>query len=197
MPSEPSQGRLREGLQRAADAPVDVEHALRVVLSRRRQRVRARRTGSVLLAAAAVVVAAVVLPAVVGGLLRDPESLPPAAAPSLRGTYVVDVDPTAAVDAYGLSGRWIVELAEGGSLRLTPPATFSGPASGSSYGVDGDLVRVDAFVADRLCQQVQQDQPVGTYRWARTAAALVLEPVSEACPARELLFAGQPWTAVP
>lgn len=197
MSSDPSDERLRAGLQQASDTPVDVERALHVVLGRRHRRARARRTWAVLAAAAAATGVAVGLPAAIEALRDDPVSLPPAAAPGLSGTYVVDVDPTAAADRFGLSGRWVVELAEDGILRLTPPPAFSGPVSGSSYGVDGDVVRVDAFVADALCEQVQLDEPLGTYRWTRTAAALDFTPLAEACPARELLFAGQTWEAAP
>lgn len=197
MSSEPSSGRLREGLGRAAAAPVDVERALKVVLARQQRRVRARRVRTALVATAAVAVVAFGAPAVVDGLRREAAVLPPAAAPSLPGTYVVDVDPSSAAAQYELSGRWVVELAVDGSLRLTPPPTFNGPASESSYRADGEVLRVDVFVADALCEQVQQDEPVGTYRWTRTATGLLLEPVSEACPARALLLSGQPWQASP
>jgi hypothetical protein len=187
--------RLRDGLHDAAvgTAP-DVERHLARVLTRHRRRTRARRSASVLAAALVVVAVALGVPSVTSGLREDDASvLEPAPPPSLPGTYVVDVPTSAAAESDGMTGRWVVVLGPDGDVDVTPPPGFRGVTSGITYRTDGDLLRIDAFISDPVCQGSQVAGPVGTYRWARSATRLQLEAVDESCAARELLFAGQPW----
>jgi hypothetical protein len=176
--------RLRQELHSAAGPDADVEGALVAVRSRHRRRVRGRRTAAALTSVLAVVALTLGTPAVLERW-QDPlerDVLPPAAttAASLVGTYQVDVAASPAAEQAGMTGRWTVRLQEGGAVEMVPPGRFRGTASGSSYRADADVVRVDAFVSDVLCQSAQTTEPVGSYRWTRTSDTLV----SSRCPRR-------------
>ncbi len=194
------ESRLRQGLDSAAGPSADVEGALAEVRSRHRRRVRGRRTAAVLTSVVAVVSLTLGAPTVLERWqdLRGLDELPPAAttAESLVGTYVVDVEASLAAEQDGMAGRWTVRMQEGGAVEMVPPGGFRGTASGSSYRAEAGVVRVDAFLSDVLCQSAQVTEPVGSYRWTRTSDTLVFVAVSDACAARRLLFAGQPWGVV-
>jgi hypothetical protein len=194
------ESRLRQGLDSAAGPTADVEGALVAVRSRHRRRVRGRRTAAALTSVLAVVSLTLGAPTVLERW-QDPRGLeepPPAAttAESLVGTYVVDIEASPAAERDGMAGRWTVRLQEGGAVEMVPPGRFRGTASGSSYRAEADVVRVDAFLSDVLCESAQVTEPVGSYQWTRTSDTLVFVAVSDACAARRLLFAGQPWKVV-
>lgn len=128
--------RLREGLDRASVATpeADVERHLSRVHLRRRHRVRTRRAVGGLVAAALLVGIAVGTPAALQEL-RRPDNASPAAPPTqlgLEGAYVVDVADSALAEQHRMTGRWVIELSEDGTVAMEPPAAFQSPTSGIS-----------------------------------------------------------------
>jgi hypothetical protein len=187
--------RLRVGLSGEAEAVTpEVEWQLERVMGRGLRRTRMRRAGygiAVAAASAAAVVlafnAGVFDPSVnehVPGPVNQPEQI--------QGEYVVEISQATDRQA-DMVGRWRVELADGGVLRLVPPRGYAGTTSGSSYRVAGDVILTNAFVDRPGCQTVER----GSYRWKRTGSTLRFAVVDDSCADRELLFADQTWEALP
>jgi hypothetical protein len=189
--------RLRESLRASADALTPDPLVALYTVERQAQRQR-RRILVVQLAAAAAAIALVIV-AVPWSVtqLRGPASVaPPAPASVLAGEYVVDIGESTPTRNEGMVGRWIVRLAADGAVVLVPPDSFPGSRTGTSYQVDGDQLRTNAFVND-VCDSASAAAPVGTYRWIRTASTLRFTVVSDSCEARRLFFANHVWERVP
>jgi hypothetical protein len=189
--------RLRDGLRASADALTPDPLAALHTVERRTQRQR-RRIRVVQLAAAvtAIVLVLVALPWSVTRL-RGPASVaPPAPASMLVGEYVVDIGASTLTRTEGMPGRWIVRLAADGAVVFVPPDSFPGSRAGTSYQVDGDQFRTNAFVND-VCNSASAAVPVGTYRWIRTTSTLRFTVVSDSCEVRRLFFADSVWKRVP
>jgi hypothetical protein len=189
--------RLRDGLRTCADALTpDALIALhRVERKAKRQQ---RRILVVQLAAASLAMALVLL-----GLpwsvtqLREPDpAAQPAPAAELAGEYVVDINESALTRSEGMVGRWVVRLSADGAVLLMPPDSFPGTRAGTSYQVDGDHLRTNAFVND-VCGAASAADPVATYQWNRTGSLLQFTVINDSCEARRLFFADQPWEEVP
>jgi hypothetical protein len=189
--------RLREGLRASADAltpdPVVALHTVERKTQRKRRRILAVQLAA---AAAAIALVIITVPWSVTQL-RGPASVaPPAPASPLAGEYVVDIGESTLTRTEGMVGRWIVRLVADGAVVFVPPDSFQGSRTGTSYQVDGDQLRTNAFVND-FCDSASAGVPVGTYRWVRTASTLRFTVVSDSCEARRLFFAAQVWERVP
>jgi hypothetical protein len=114
----------------------------------------------------------------------------------VAGQYVVDIEETTLTRTEGMAGRWIVRLAADGAVVFVPPDSFPGTRAGTSYQIDGDQLRTNAFVND-VCGSASAATPVGTYRWIRTATTLRFTVVNDSCEARRLFFADHVWERVP
>jgi hypothetical protein len=189
--------RLREGFRQAADALTpDSLAALHAVERRARRHQRRAVVNQLAAAALAMALVLVGLPWAVGQWQRPDTAAPPAPAPDLAGEYVVDIGESGLARSEGMVGRWIIRLTSDGAIVFVPPDSFQGSRTGMSYQVDGDQIRTNAFVND-LCGAASSADPVGTYRWSRTASMLRFAVATDSCEARRLLFADQPWEEVP
>jgi len=182
-------GRLREGLDRAA-SPLDpdVEGSLRSVLARRRRRVRARQAALVL--ATAVAVAASVLGVRVGlGARSADEASPADGAQQIVGRYevVLSADDSAGVSP-SLAGRWRMQLDTDGTVELDAPDTFRAEQNplGISYTATDSGFRTNIFY-DNFCLSV------GSYTWRRTPDGLVFDLMDDGCEIRRVLLTSQRW----
>jgi len=187
--------RVRAALHAAADAyEPDEAEALRIVVARTGGVRRTRQPWRVL--AAAIAVVAVVLVAVgIGQLLRgSPRSSAVAAAP-LPGRYVVDVSETSAGENRDIAGRWVVVLAEDGTIQLTPPETYSLARTGSSYRTDGHTLRTDVLLDYPGCQAGTSS--LGVYLWHAYTDQVQFVVVDDECAPRIALFTDQRWERLP
>jgi hypothetical protein len=189
--------RLRNGLRASADALTPDHFVALHTVERKAQRQRRRILLAQLAAAAAAI--ALVLVALPWSVtrLRGPASVaPPAPASKLIGEYVVDISESTLTRTEGMAGRWIVRLAADGTVVFVPPDSFPGSRAGTSYQVNGDQFRTNAFVND-VCNSASAAVPVGTYRWIRTTSTLQFTVVNDSCEARRLFFADSVWEKVP
>ncbi len=190
--------RLRAGLHDAADQlPTDTERAFaRVVTGARRQRARRRVAGGIL-ASAVVATAALAWPQLAPGDRAPAPAPAPEPPTSPAGQYVVDVpEPDQRTNDVDMSGRWLITLAEDGSVTFDPPAGFPANVEGGTYSVTGGELRTDLFLSG-VCEATQAAGPVATYRWSRTADSLDLTPIDENCPGRQALFDAPVWRVIP
>jgi hypothetical protein len=157
--------RLREGLRASADALTpDPLGALRTVEHKAQRQRRRILVVQLVAAAAAIALVFVALPWSLTQL-RGPASVaPPAPTSVVAGQYVVDIEETTLTRTEGMAGRWIVRLAADGAVVFVPPDSFPGTRAGTSYQIDGDQLRTNAFVND-VCGSASAATPVGTYRW--------------------------------
>jgi hypothetical protein len=182
--------RLRAGLQHSAEAVrSDVAGALHAVERRARRQRRIVAIARLAATAVVAVVVAIVGTVAVHRLRGEGLNVLPAGPPA--GTYVVDIPSSDLAQRQGMVGRWVVTLRSDGVLNLTPPEAFTGNPYGASYQTDGDLLRTNAFMSSPGCQGT--GDPIGTYRWVRTATKLTFTIIADSCNARRLLFGGQAW----
>ena len=189
--------RLRRELQQTADTiEPDVGEALGIVEGRTRRRGTVG-LGSVLAAVAVVVIVVVGLQSATSW--RDRES---GASPSpvdgspdpfgygrISGTYVVNLQAPAGLPDLGdVAGEWTMVLDRDGTMKVTPPATFSeGDAtqSGAAFSLADDRLRTNLFQ--------QRCDSVGAYGWSLGADQLTLTPVDDACALRATVLGERPW----
>jgi hypothetical protein len=193
--------RLREGLARNAESfEPDVELSLAGVASRARRRSRRRRIAIGISAAAAVA-------AVVVGLLfvtRPHEgvrsTLEPGLTPGGSGPEVQALtgrfEATVASGAGGslpfdVAGRWVLDLAADGSMRVTAPGTYVGVVSAPLFQATREWFRTSLFGTD-LCSGL----PPGTYRWSVTGSRLRFSELDDPCDGRVGVLASQEWSKI-
>jgi hypothetical protein len=188
--------RLRDGLRASGDAltpdPLAALHTVEHKVQRQRRRILVVQLAA---AAAAIALVLVALPWSVTQLRGPATEAPPAPTSVLAGEYVVDISESKLTRTEGMVGRWMVRLAADGAVVFVPPDSFQGSRTGTSYQVEGDQLRTNAFVND-VCDSASAAAPFGTYRWIRTASTLRFTAVSDSCEARRLFFAAHVWERV-
>ena len=178
--------RLRAGLRANATAlEPAVESGLDEVRGRRGRAARVAVAAGLVAAAAAVGVLVIV--AWPDGVDRPP----PATSPTSPTAVLFDRYESDVTRPARLSGRWVLEFAGNGTVRVIPPEGYSGVVSGTVFTADASRLRTNLFAQD-----VCADLGNGEFSWTRSGARLALADSDEPCAARSQFLTQNTWIAV-
>jgi hypothetical protein len=195
----PVERRLREGMQRNADAlNSDVDRLLAEVVRKSRRRVMVRRAAIVVTAATALFLAIAVGPRALDALRNAQERVPATKpTPTVSGVQALTgsftrrlTESSPAVRVNQMAGEWTIDLHADGTMGVTAPPAFTGVLSVVQFQVTGDRFRTN-FHLPNGCTNL----PLGTYRWSRSGPTLTFTVIDDACQARVTLFASEVWTS--